>query len=226
MRIYFIHVYRRHWEFYPEEQYDEAIDDTDPDEGGGMLRWLQRTSSRAWRSVATAESGFSLRLRRMIETLNSRVDPTEPMLRRIRKADSIQVTYPSGISSHYVRRRLRLLLLNKTTTHRRWLYINVALLPVTVALGLLPGPNVFLAWNGYRIYSHLRALHGGQKVLGGQVPVEFLPDSDLNDLLSPEDRLIRPLDGEIAATIGERFGLPGLVDYLRRTGSIAADEQV
>ncbi|HQR39578.1 MAG TPA: hypothetical protein PLF26_14400 [Blastocatellia bacterium] len=226
MKIYFINVYRRHWEFYPEEQFDESLDDAEPVEGGGMLRWLQRTSARAWRSVATAEGGFSLRLRRMIERLNSRVDPTEPMLRRIRQADKVQVTYPSGISAHYVRRRLRLLLLHKTSTHRRWLYINAAILPVTAALGLLPGPNVFLAWNGYRLYSHLRALHGGQKVLNGQVPVEFVPDADLNELLSPEDRLIRPLDGELAASIGVRFGLPGLVDYLRRTGSIATDEQV
>jgi hypothetical protein len=224
MRIYFIHVYRRHWEFYPEDQIDEAIDEADSDEAVGVLRWIQRKSARAWRSVAHAEEGIGRRLRGFIETLNSRVDPTEPMLRRIRKADHVQVTYPSGISPQYVRRRLRLLLRHKTSTHRRWLYINAAILPVTAAMGLLPGPNVFLAWNGYRLYSHLRALHGGQKVLSGQVPVEFVADDELCSLSSPEDRLIRPLDHEIASSIGQRFGLPGLVDYLRRTGSIATDE--
>jgi hypothetical protein len=226
MRIYFIHVYRRHWEFYPDEHAEETFDvEAEEPQQRSLVRWVRRSVSSAWRSVEEAESGVRLRIRKVIESLNSRVDPTEPMLRRIHGARAVEITYPSGISHHYVRRRLRLLLLNKTAMHRRWVYINTAMLPLTMALTVIPGPNVFLAWNGYRLFSHIRAMRGGQRALEGQVEVTFAPSDELNDLLVPEERLIKPLDPEIAATIGHRFALPGLVEYLRRTGSLATEEQ-
>jgi hypothetical protein len=227
MRIYFIHVYRRHWEFYPEDEREDAFEEDDPE--AGQRTWLhliKRSALRAWRSVEGAESGMRLRIRRIIERLNKRVDPTEPMLRRIRHAPAVEITYPSGISEAYVRRRLRLLLLHKTHRHRRGIYLNAALIPLTAAMGLFPGPNVFLAWNGYRLFSHIRAWHGGQRVLNGQVEVVFKPSDELDALLAPEERLIKPLDHSLAHTIGQQFKIPGLVDYLHRTGSLTADEQV
>ena len=225
MRIYFIHVYRRHWEFYPEEQQEEAFELPPEDADRSFLSWLREKAARAWRSVEGAETGVRKWVRGVIDTLNSRVDPTEPMLRRILSARTIEITYPSGISHHYVRRRLRLLLLNKTATHRRWIYINSAILPLTMALTVIPGPNVFLAWNGYRLFSHIRAWRGGQRALTGQVDVTFVPSDELNDLLEPEERLIKPLSDEIATAIGTRFAIPGLVEYLRRTGSLTAVEE-
>ena len=225
MRIYFIHVYRRHWEFYPEEHVEESFDIEAEEAQRSWMRWVRNSVSRAWKSVEEAESGVRGRIRKVIDSLNSRVDPTEPMLRRIHAARTVEITYPSGISPHYVRRRLRLLLLNKTSIHRRWIYINTAILPLTMALTVIPGPNIFLAWNGYRLFSHIRAMRGGQRALTGQVPVTFTPSDELNDLLVPEEPLIKPLDHEMAATIGNRFAIPGLVDYLQRTGSLATEEQ-
>ena len=223
MRIFFIHVYRRHWEFYPEDE-TAAVETDAPEESGGFVRWVARASSKAWRSVHEAETGVFGAIRRTIDRLNSRVDPTEPMLQRIRKAERLEVTYPSGISPQYARRRLRLLLLHKTATHRRWIVINSLLIPLTAAAGVVPGPNVFLAWNGYRLVSHINAWRGGQRVLTGQIPVTFTASDELDELLDPEERLIKPLDHTMAETIGQRFALPGLVDYLHRTGSLVVDE--
>jgi hypothetical protein len=224
MRIFFIHVYRRHWEFYPEDEQEELFDE-EADEGrGGIAHWLSKTSARAWRSVHEAERGALGSVRRILDRLHSRVDPTEPMLHRLRKAGGVEVLYPSGISQNYARRRLRLLVLHKTAAHRRWIFINGLLIPLTTALGLLPGPNVFLAWNGYRLFSHVRAWRGGQRILTGEIPITFTPSEELDALLSPEDRLIKPLDHTSAETIGRRFGLPGLVEYLRRTGGLVTEE--
>jgi hypothetical protein len=224
MRVFFIHVYRRHWEFYPEDEREELFEEEAEGSQRGLLRWLQRTSVGAWRAVHAAETGMLGMTRRVLDRLHSRVDPTEPMLHRIRKAGALEVTYPSGISPHYVRRRLRLLLLHKTMAHRRWIIINSLLIPVTCAMTIVPGPNVFLAWNGYRLFSHIRAWRGGQRVLTGQISVTFTPSDELDQLLAPEERLIKPLDPTSAATIGQRFGLPGLVDYLHRTGSLVTEE--
>lgn len=223
MRIYFIHVYRRHWEFYPDEHFDDAFGDESEGEQKSFIQWVKRTSISAWRSVETAESGVRGYMRRSLDTLNSRVDPNEPMLRRLFSAKTVEVMYPSGISQHYVRRRLRLLLLNKTTRHNRWMYINGALLPLTMAMTVIPGPNVFVAWNGYRLLSHLRAYRGGQRLLSGQLPVTYTPSDELNELLDPEERLSKPLDRTSAAHISEKFGLPGLVAYLQKTGSLPVE---
>lgn len=225
MRVYFIHVYRRHWEFYPDEQPEDSLveQEGDASQTGGMA-WLRRKVARTWQAVERPRpDGTKSRVRRMLDTLNARVDPTEPMLRRFRKATEVVVTYPSGISPQYARRRLRLLLLNKTAAHRRWMIINGAMLPLTAAMTLVPGPNVFFAWNGYRLLSHLFALRGGQRVLSAQVAVTFHPSDELNALLEPEERLIKPLDQDVAHSIGQQFKLPGLVEYLKRTGSFASE---
>lgn len=224
MRIFFIHVYRRHWEFYPEDETVDLLEEDGAEHQGGFVRWLSRKTANVWRAMHEAESGVFGVVRRALNTLNSRVDPTEPMLQRIRKAKAVEVTYPSGISPHYARRRLRLLLLHKTAAHRRWIVINALLLPATAAMTILPGPNVFFAWNGYRLLCHIDAWRGGQRVLTGQVPVTFAPSEELDSLLSPEERLVKPLDHSLATTIGQRFALPGLVDYLRRTGSLAVED--
>ncbi len=224
MRIFFIHVYRRHWEFYPEDEQEELFDEETDEGQGGFLRWLSRTSARAWKAVHEAETGVLGAMRRILDRLHSKVDPTEPMLHRIRRARKIEVMYPSGISPAYARRRLRLLVMHKTAAHRRWMIINSLMIPVTSAMMVVPGPNVFLAWNGYRLFSHIRAWRGGQRVLSGEVEITFTPSDELNELLAPEERLIKPLDSTSAETIGQRFGLPGLVGYLRRTGSFVKEE--
>lgn len=225
MRVYFIHVYRRHWEFYPDEQADDTLVDPDADTAQkGWLPWLRRKITRTWQAVERPRpDGTKSRVRRILDTLNAKVDPTEPMLRRFRKANEVVVTYPSGISPQYARRRLRLLLLNKTATHRRWMIINAMMLPLTAAMTIVPGPNVFFAWNGYRLLAHLFALRGGQRVLTAQVPVAFLPSEELNALLEPEERLIKPLGQDVARSIGQKFKLPGLVEYLKRTGSFVSE---
>ena len=225
MRVYFIHVYRRHWEFYPDEQAEDTLVEADGEATqSGWMAWLRRKVSKTWAAVERPRAdGTKSRVRRVLDTLNARVDPTEPMLRRFRKAPEVVVTYPSGISPQYARRRLRLLLLNKTASHRRWMFINGAMLPLTAAMTLVPGPNVFFAWNGYRLLAHLFALRGGQRVLSAQVPVTFMPSDELNELLAPEERLIKPLEQDVAHDIGKRFKLPGLVEYLKRTGSFASD---
>jgi hypothetical protein len=221
LRIFVIHVYRRHWEFYPDiraAQEPEEVLDVQQNSG---LRWLQRKAAATWDALDGARTGVLGRARALVDKLNSRVDPTEPMLRHMRSARQIEVVYPSDISARFVQRRLRLLLLNKTASHRRWIYINSALLPLTGAMTLIPGPNVFFAWNAYRLFSHVLALRGGQRVLSGAADVKYSPNETLNEILDPEARLEQPLDVERARAIGERFELPGLVDYLLRAGGFA-----
>jgi hypothetical protein len=224
MRIYFIHVYRRHWEFYPNDPPYEESDPMETEETkSGIVHWLQGRATRVWKSIDGAESGMRGWLRSRIESLNRRVDPTEPMLRRMRTAEKIEILYPSNVSPRFVQRRLRLLLIRKTVRHRRLAVINALLIPLTLAAGIIPGPNVFFFWNAYRLLSHIFADRGGRRVLAAEVRMTFTPSAELNELTSPEHKVSAPLDLAGASHIAERLGLPGLVEYLRRTGGLAGD---
>jgi hypothetical protein len=44
--------------------------------------------------------------------------------------------------------------------HKLWLVVNCLVLPFSLLAGVLPGPNVFLWLNAYRLYSHWAALRG------------------------------------------------------------------
>lgn len=56
------------------------------------------------------------------------------------------------------------LLSARSSYHTRWLYINTALLPVTAAAAVLPGPNVFFAWNAFRLFGHYQARRGAEEM--------------------------------------------------------------
>ena len=224
MRIYCIHVYRRRWEFYPNEPPYEESDPMETEEArSGIVHWLQGRATEVWRSIDGAESGMRGWLRSKIEALNRRVDPTEPMLRRMRTAEKIEVLYPSNVSPRFVRRRLRLLLQRKTVRHRRLAVLNGLLIPFTLAAGVIPGPNVFLFWNAYRLLSHVFAERGGRRVLAAEHLITFTSSAELNEWTSLERRVSAPLDLAGASHMAERLRLPGLVEYLRRTGGLAGD---
>ena len=53
---------------------------------------------------------------------------------------------------------------SKYDEHRLWSRLNIAMLPVTWLIGILPGPNVFLWFNLWRLMSHQRAARGIDKL--------------------------------------------------------------
>ncbi|KAL2642504.1 hypothetical protein R1flu_010091 [Riccia fluitans] len=99
------------------------------------------------------------------QRLLSRLCPTESLLKAIHKDTGlVEIVYPDSISSRLVRRRVRHLAMSGEIVHRRYMYGSVALLPFSVLMGILPLPNVFLAWNLFRAYSHWRALQGSKRL--------------------------------------------------------------
>ena len=223
VKVYFIHVYKRRWEFYPAE--DEAgLEAMDVDEERapkGFMHWIAHQTVRIKASLEGAETGMKAKVRGILERLNSRVDPTEPFLRRLRSAETVEIVHPPDVSPRFVRRKLRLLLLRKTIKHRRGMYLNISLLPLSIAATLIPGPNVFLFWNGYRLVSHVLALKGGNSILSGETPVVCTPGEELDELRDAHRRNRGPLELSAASHIAEKLGLHGFVDYLRRTDGLA-----
>lgn len=48
--------------------------------------------------------------------------------------------------------------------HRWWMVASVFCLPVSLAVGLLPGPNVFIVYNAFRTHANYNAWRGAQSL--------------------------------------------------------------
>ncbi|KAL3695809.1 hypothetical protein R1sor_009885 [Riccia sorocarpa] len=114
---------------------------------------------------ATPEGSIRNRVHSIGQRLLARLGPTESLLKSIHKDTGlVEIVYPQRINSRLVRRRVRHLAMSGEVVHRRYFYGSVAFLPFSVVLGILPLPNVFLAWNLFRAYSHWRALQGSRRL--------------------------------------------------------------
>jgi hypothetical protein len=227
MKVYFIHVYKHRWEFYPAED-AAGLETMDVDEEAtptGILHWVAHRAASVRKSIDDADSGVKLRIKNTLERLNSRVDPTEPFLRRLRSAETLEIVHPENVSSRFVQRKLRVLLMRKTINHRRGVVVNGLLLPLSMAATLLPGPNVFFFWNAYRLVSHWLARQGGQRILHGEVNVVYTPSGELDDVPGMQRRRAGPLELNAATHIADRLQLHGFVDYLRRTGGLVTADK-
>lgn len=69
----------------------------------------------------------------------------------------ITFRHPSDLSSADARSSVLSFLAARSAYHARWQTINLVLLPLTSAAFIVPGPNVFLAWNAFRLYGHWTA---------------------------------------------------------------------
>ena len=98
----------------------------------------------------------------------------ESLLKTFSKATEITVVYPPELSESEAREIFRELILTQTNKHRRWLLIDGALLPFSIPLTLIPGPNLVLFYLAWRTYSHYQSHKGGRNALNG-LPLQFVP---------------------------------------------------
>ncbi len=166
IRVYVIRCRMRGWVFYaPPEMlmaYDEELatgfwnklvqrahrlhDET--------LMLIHEPPNRFWRGV-----------RRAWRWLERWMHPGEGLLRAIGQADAVELVHDGELPDDAVQGQWTDWLKTRIAIHERGIWLNIALLPVTLLLGLLPGPNVFIAWNALRLYAHWHGRRGGRRAL-------------------------------------------------------------
>lgn len=132
--------------------------------------WLNRRLQRLLRELAAFEatppSGrISDWLRQALHWLRARTDPHEPLLLRLRTAKIADIRYPDSAGARRAHRVLRWFLRAQLGRLRLGIVLNLLLLPLTAVLTLVPGPNVFLFWNGYRLVIHVLCARGARRAL-------------------------------------------------------------
>lgn len=105
-------------------------------------------------------------------------------------------------------------------------HLSTACLPVSLLAGILPGPNVFLVYNGYRVHSHWKAARGGRHLQeltrlsafpNQERRLSFIPCTHLEDLTKPLERKKTPLSDEDVINLKNHLNIVDAESIILRT---------
>jgi hypothetical protein len=213
MQVYAFHLANGDWVFYaPPPPMKPPLEETAPsDFKGVVLRRLRRTYAEAWTLMQESPKRIWVWTRAILRRLERLIHPYESLLRTLNEDADITIVHPENADPDEVRRHWEALLRRRLAVHRRGIILNVCLLPVTSAAMLLPGPNVFIAWNALRLYGHLTARRGARRALEAS-PSACAPDARLPNEL-PAAMGVTPHEIE---TLAQNLALDELPEHFRR----------
>jgi hypothetical protein len=221
IRIYVIRCPVRGWVFYtPPESF--AVEDGHAPEGfvRRLVRRAYRLREEASHLLHQPPNRFWRGIRRVWLWLEQWTHPAEGLLRALVHADKVEIIHDGELEDDTVRTYWMNWLAARLAVHRRGIWINVAFLPLTLLLGLLPGPNIFIAWNVIRLYVHWQAYRGARRAH------EFACIAVQRDT-----RLHLPRQGsstairEYIAELGQKLLLPELPDFYARWPAASSPSQ-
>jgi hypothetical protein len=182
MKIFVEVMDKRHWRFYTEPQPVDQPQAPGTEFKRGLFRRLELAYETTRRAIDQTDRGLLLKLGQVVRYLESKIDPEESLMKRLRKAESLEVVYPARFKESLVRRRFAKFIRRRGRHHWRGFIMNFFLLPVTGAMMLLPGPNVFFGWNAFRLISHYLAREGVRRVQSGQCQLRFVSNHQTSDI--------------------------------------------
>lgn len=125
------------------------------------------------------------------------------------------VLYPSldGVEDYdqAVKQRFNQLLQHRLEYHKKWFYRSIYCIPFSMLMGILPGPNVFLAFNLFRVYSHDKAYHGATRLknIVSRNALTFQRDDTLTDQLKKNAKDSNGfISDETIEALRDAFGMP------------------
>jgi hypothetical protein len=138
-------------------------------------------------------------LQALLKKLQNNISANEQFLRSVHKsradrqeisliylhADKILPITPQRALEHFVS--------VQESYHSPRFYFNIMLMPFTACLTVLPGPNVFFAWNFYRCLCHYQAVQGA-KFLEKQLKNNKVAETELE--VSDKDEIWRLMEVE------------------------------
>lgn len=178
MKIYLVVTEKNRWVFLSPAAEASQLETGSNERRPWYWRRLEAFSQNVRRALENAQSGVLLKMKLAIKRLESGIDPSEGMLKRMRRTKKVELVHPARFREQLVKRRFFRFLRRRTMYHTRWLLINLLLLPVSSLMMILPGPNVFFGWNAFRLISHHLAREGGKRVLSERCPLDLVPASE------------------------------------------------
>ena len=97
---------------------------------------------------------------------------SDRFVRRLQKFKKIKVMLNQPIDPAVVRSRVKEMLRDRSYHHLRWLILDLLILPFTLVLMPVPGPNLIGYYLLFRVYSHWKAYRSASKTKFDEVDVE------------------------------------------------------
>lgn len=197
--------------------YGEKLDKAAP--RGGVRGWLEKQHRRWLTSLRRAENSIGATTRRVEGWLERRVPPDEALLRSLRDANEIEIFHPTTISETEAARAWREYLVRARNRHLRWLLVDLLIVPLTLLLMPLPGPNFIGYWFVYRAICHALALLGARRALNAEAKWRLTAAHELDATFSDEH-------AEKIAVLARRFNLAHLRPFVAKMRARAKSQAV
>ncbi|HSE43566.1 MAG TPA: hypothetical protein VLH08_22590 [Acidobacteriota bacterium] len=130
-------------------------------------------AEQSWKRKASEKS------KKLIERLRARYDQvtcdlfaSDRFVRRLQKLKKITIILNQPIDPALVRNRLKVMLRDRSYHHLRWMLIDALILPFTIVMMPVPGPNLIGYYLLFRVYSHWKAYRSASKTRLDEVDVE------------------------------------------------------
>ena len=111
----------------------------------------------SWRKASEKGRQLWERLRERFEIYSIELFATDRFIRRLHAFKKIKVVLNRPIEPAIVKESLKRIIRDRSYHHLRWMVVDLILLPFSVFLMPIPGPNVIGYYLLYRTYSHWKS---------------------------------------------------------------------
>jgi len=125
-------------------------------------------------------------------------------IRRLRRIRNIKILLGTPIDPQVVRTKLKAMLRDRKYHHLRWLVVDSLLLPLSLLIAPLPGPNLVGYYLLLRAYMHWKAFRSASKANIENVDVEVSSRAEELNALLQKAKDVRSALQELRARYGLR----------------------
>lgn len=157
--------------------------------------------SKAQQIMARLKSGYM--------SLTKKQRDLDNLLKTASESATTSLHYPSSISESQAEEIYRSLVEAQIKKHKKWMIVDGALLPFSVLLTIIPGPNLLLAYLGWRTFTHYRGQKYGKQAIAAET-LHFMPEVELLKLQILVSKFLVVRKKEKINAVGNRLGITDL----------------
>ncbi|MCI0411481.1 mitochondrial K+-H+ exchange-related family protein [bacterium] len=124
-----------------------------------------------WKKASDKGRELWQRLKQRYERVACEAFAGDRFVRRLRSFRKVTVALNRPIDPAEVRMKLKRMLRDRSYHHLRWLFIDLALLPLSLFIMVVPGPNVIGYYLLFRVFSHWKSYRSASQTDMDQVDI-------------------------------------------------------
>ncbi len=195
----------------PDESIARLYLSDDEDEGTPELLFFEEQiiHDSGWKRASEKGRELLHRIKERYERIACEAFAGDRFIRRLQSFRKIHVALNRPIDPVIVRARLRQMLKDRSYHHLRWMIIDLLLLPLSLVIMIIPGPNVIGYYLLFRVFSHWRSYRSATRMQLNDVDV--FVDSRAKEVSA---FILKTKDLKLALTeLRKKYGLRALQEH-------------